>query len=391
MSSLDSLRVAFVSDTINGQLGGGVVAARHVVGGLREQGHDVRVVAADARDADDVTLRGFRLPLHAMPDMQFTMAVPDDAGLVRAFRDVDVVHVQFPFWLGSVAVKVAHRAGKPVVAAFHVQPENALLNVNIRSPWLCRLVYRIWIARAFNRADAVVCPSAFAERKLRTHGLSAPTFVVSNGVPPDAAGSEAVSREPQFDAHFLVLAVGRLAAEKRQDVIIEAVRRSRHRDRIRLVLAGAGPKERELRACGATLPNPPEIGFVSRERLLRLLSTADLFVHASEVELEGIAVLEAMSKGLPVLVAESRESAAAELALSDDFRFPAGDARALAAKMDALVEQPERLAAAARTYRAAARDFDFRESLSALVAIYRRVVGAERDRRSHPCATRPGP
>jgi glycosyltransferase involved in cell wall biosynthesis len=378
MRSLDSLRVAFVSDTINGRLGGGVVAARHVVGALREEGHAVRVVAADATDAADVTLRGFRLPLRAMREMQFTMAAPERAALAHAFRDVDVVHVHFPFWLGSVAVEVARRANKPVIAAFHVQPENALLNVNVCSPRLCRLVYRIWMARAFNRVDAVVCPSAFAERKLRAHGLSTPAFVVSNGVPPDAAGSGAASREPQFGAHFLVLAVGRLAAEKRQDVIIEAVRRSRHRNRIRLVLAGAGPKERELRARGATLPYPPEIGFVSRERLLRLLSTADLFVHASEVELEGIAVLEAMSKGLPVLLAQSPESAASELALSDDFRFPAGDAGALAAKIDALIEHPDRLAAAAPRYRAAACAFDFRRSLSALVAIYRGVLDASR-------------
>jgi len=314
------------------------------------------------------------LPLRAMREMQFTMAVPDRAVLARAFRDVDVVHVHFPFWLGFVAVEEARRAGKPVVAAFNVQPENALLNVNVRSPWLCRLVYRVWVARAFNRVDAVVCPSAFAERKLRAHGLSAPAYVTSNGVPPDAAGNGITSREPRFDSHFLVLAVGRLAAEKRQDVIIDAVHRSRHRDRIRLVLAGAGPKEAELKARGATLPHPPEIGFMARDRLLQLLSTADLFVHASEVELEGIAVLEAMSNGLPVLVAQSRESAASELALSDDFRFPAGDAGALAAKIDALVEHPDRLAAAAPRYRAAARAFDFRNSLSALVAIYRGVL-----------------
>jgi glycosyltransferase involved in cell wall biosynthesis len=376
MTSLESLRVAFVTDTIAGRLGGGVVAARYVVEALRRLGHEVRVVATDARARQDVPLDGFQLPVRAMREMQFTMAHPDRELLSRVFRDVDVVHVQFPFWLGIAAVDEARRAGKPVVAGFHVQPENALLNIGVRSPWLSRLVYRLWVARVFNRADAVVCPTAFAQRKLVRHGLVAPSYVVSNGVPPDIRAAP-ISRDPELAGEFLVLAVGRLAAEKRQDVIIEAVRRSRHRDRIRLIIAGAGPKEEELRAHGAELPRPPEIGFLPRERLARVLGTADLFVHASEVELEGIAVLEAMSKGLPVLVAQSDESAASEFALSDEFRFPAGDAAALAAKLDALIDHPGRLAAAREQYRTVARALDFADSIAALVSIYWSVLGID--------------
>jgi 1,2-diacylglycerol 3-alpha-glucosyltransferase len=364
------LRVAFVSDTIDGPLGGGVVAGRNVVNALRKRGHTVRVVAADVAEANGVRLPGFQLPLKAMREMQFTMARPDRAALARAFEGVDVVHVQFPFWLGLVAVGEAARLGKPVVAAFHIQPENALLNIGLRSARLNALVYRLWVSRLFNRADAVVCPTPFAERKLRMHGLTKPAYVVSNGVPPDI-GVASVLREPQYEDKFLILAVGRFAVEKRQDVIIEAVRRAHHRDRIRLVLAGSGPREDEIRALGARLPYPPEIGFLSRERLSRLLATADLFVHASEVELEGIAVLEAMSKRLPPLIAQSEESAASELAVSDDFRFPAGDAGALAAKIDALVEHPERLVAAGAQSRAAVRPLTFGGSIDQLEAIYR--------------------
>lgn len=368
----ESLRIAFVTDTVAG-LGGGVSAARHVVDALRSRGHEVRVVAFDAPGAEDLRLAGFQLPVRAMQQMHFTMARPDRALLARAFHDVDIIHVQFPFWLGIVAVEEARRAGKPVVAAFHVQPENALLNVGIRAPWLNRRVYHLWLTRFFNRADAVVCPTPFAQRKLQQHGLVTPSYVISNGVPPDLS-TGGVTREEAFDGKFVVLAVGRLAAEKRQDVILEAVRRSRHRDRIRLVIAGAGPLEEELRARAAELPVSPEIGFLPRERLARLFATADVMVHASEVELEGIAVLEAMSKGLPVVVAQSDESAASEFALSDEFRFPAGDADALAARLDAFVEHPERLAPARESYRAMALRFDFTASVASLVSVYQRLL-----------------
>lgn len=368
-----ALHIAFVCDTVAGRLGGGVVAARHVIAALRAR-HRVTVVAADASGPDDVRLPSLQIPVRAMREMQFTMARPDRALLERRFADVDVVHVQFPFWLGMAAVDAARRAGRPVVAAFHVQPENVLANVGIRSSWLSRRVYALWVSRFFARADAVVVPTSFAERKLRGHGLTRPVHVVSNGVPPDLRLPLSPEREPEHAGVFLVLSVGRLASEKRPDVILEALRRCRHRDRIRLVLAGAGPMEEELRAKARELPHPPEIGFLPRERLARLLATADLFVHASDVELEGIAVLEALSAGLPVLVANSPESAASELAPSEDFRFPAGDATALAAKIDALVEQPETLLVARDRHRAGPPPISFETSIDRLIRVYRSVL-----------------
>jgi 1,2-diacylglycerol 3-alpha-glucosyltransferase len=372
-----SLHIALVTDTIAGKLGGGVVAARYVVDALRKR-HRVTVVAADASEGD-VRLAGFQAPVRAMREMQFTMARPDRQAMARLFQDVDVVHVQFPFWLGVVAVEEAHQAGRPVVAAFHVQPENALANVGVRWPWLSQRIYAYWVSRVFNRADAVVCPTPFAEQKLRKHGVTRPVHVVSNGVPPDLARAS-VAREPRQDGTVLVLAVGRLAAEKRQDVIVEAVRRSRNRDRIQLILAGGGPREKKLRALARGLPHPPEIGFLPRERLARLLASADLFVHASEVELEGIAVLEAMAAGPPVLVAVSPESAASHFALSDDFRFPAGDAAALATKIDSLLERPTVLKTAAAQYRERARGLSFDGGIETLVGVYRSVIGAEPSR-----------
>ena len=60
------------------------------------------------------------------------------------------------------AAKVARRLGVPVVAAFHVQPENVLYNIGIRWGWPRRWLYRFWVRRFYDRADAVICPSPFA-------------------------------------------------------------------------------------------------------------------------------------------------------------------------------------------------------------------------------------
>jgi glycosyltransferase involved in cell wall biosynthesis len=142
------------------------------------------------------------------------------------------------------------------------------------------------------------------------------------------------------------------------------------------VLSGWGPREDELKLLASSLPNGAEIGFLSREKLVQDYRTADLFVHAGEVELEGMSVLESMSAGLPALIANAPESAASKLALNEDFTFPAGDATALAAKIDALIDNPAKLEAARDLYRERARHFDFNASIEKLVELYRSVIAA---------------
>jgi len=376
VTATDALRIAFVADTFDSPVSGGTRSAVRFVGALRRQ-HDVIVLATGGRDEPDrVVLPGFQLPVRAMRASGFTMAFPRRSTLDAALANVDVVHLQFPFWLSYAALASARRAGIPVVAAFHVQPENLLLNVGLRSRRLSDAMYRFWVNRLYNRADAVVCPSPFAEEKLRSHGLTVPAFVVSNGVSP-VIHRRSLPREPNHEGRFLVLMVGRLAPEKRHDLMFEALTRARHRDRIRLVVTGAGPLERELRRKALRLPHPPEIGFVSDRRLERLYNTADLLVHCSEVELEGMAVLEAMSCGLPVLVADSCESAAARLALGPEFRFTSGDAADLAARLDHHVEHAAELAAAREPTHAMARAYAFETSVARLVDVYHHVLRAE--------------
>ena len=366
------LRIAFVCDTIQGELGGGVVAARHFVDQLRRE-HDVTVVGSDAYGELQAPMPGFQLPLDSMKKMRFTMSRPDRGKLDEVMKNVDLVHLQMPFWLSFAARAAAERAGKPIIAAFHVQPENALMNVGVRSRFLNDALYRLWVDGLYNHATAVICPTPFAERKLRAHGLTAPSFVLSNGVPADVQPGRA-EKPAELAGKIVVLCVGRLAAEKRQDQVIEAVARSVYRDRIHLVLAGGGPREDALRQQLANSGISGEIGFVSRERLLYLFAMADLMVHASEVELEGIAVLEAMRIGLPALVADGPETAAADFAASNAFRYPAGEVDALIVHLDALLGAPALLERARLHLRERASSATLETATARLSSLYKAVA-----------------
>lgn len=376
------LRIAYVVDTYDDASNGGSISARRFVEALRRRHEVVLVAGGGAPGPDRVALPRLQ-PFRVMREMGFAFAVPRRRLLEPAIRAADVVHVQFPFWLGYGAARLARRAGTPWVAAFHVQPENMFHNVGLRSATLSEWTYRLFLRSFYGRADAVVCPSRFALEELARRGLGVPAEVISNGIAEGFRPGKA-ERPERHRGRILLLSVGRLAKEKRHDVIVEAVRRSRHAGRIQLVITGRGPEEERVRRMAAALPLPGEVGFVAEEELRRLLCTADLLVHASEIELEGMAVLEAVGCGLPALIADAPHSATAQFAASPELLFRAGDPADLARRLDDLLDHPERLEAARERTLAMAEGYRFEESVRRLEAIYLRLAS----RRDPPGAPR---
>jgi 1,2-diacylglycerol 3-alpha-glucosyltransferase len=366
------LHIAYVTDMFDGVKTGGVISARRFVAALRER-HDVTVIAGGPSGEGLVGLPRFTIPPfgRVMREMGFIFAWPSRAKLEPILRRADVVHVQFPFWLGIRATALARELETPVVAASHILPENIFHNVGVRSERVMDWTWRFFISKLYGRANHVVVPTSFGLSELRRHGLTVPADVISNGIPPQfRPGPD----EREAHVRFLVLAVSRLATEKRLDTIIEAVRLSRNASRIQLLLCGQGPEEERLRRLAATLPVPAEFRVIPEDQMPALMRSADLLVHAAEVELEGMALLEALGTGLPTLVAEAPRSAASTLAISDEFRFPAGDAAQLARKIDQLVEHPEQLARARQASLAASHGLRLEDSVAKLEAIYQRIA-----------------
>jgi 1,2-diacylglycerol 3-alpha-glucosyltransferase len=253
-----------------------------------------------------------------------------------------LLHVQFPFFLGFAAISEARKLNIPVICSFHVQPENLLLNIGIRSQWLSKLLYKFFIAAFYNRADLTIAPSEFAADTLRTFGLTKPVKVISNGVPEQFLSVEHRLDVQNPDAkRYKILSVGRLAKEKRQDILLQAIARSKYKDSIELIVVGAGPREAKLKSLAASLNLSATIESVSDETLLTHYSEASLFVHTGEIELEGMSVIEAMASGNAVLVSDSEDSATARFVTNPESLFINGDANDLASKIDYWLAHPE--------------------------------------------------
>ena len=382
------LHIAYAIDTFDGVKTGGVISAQRFITALRQH-HDVTVIAGGPSSEGRVGLPRFTIPPfgRVMRQMGFIFAWPSRAVLEPVLQKADVLHVQFPFWFGIRAAALARQLGTPVVAASHIQPENMFHNIGIHSEWLVDKTWRFFISALYGRANYLVSPTVFALKELQARGLTVPAEVVSNGIPPQFHPGPA-EREAGHRDVFVVLAVSRLAREKRIDVTIEAVRRARHAQRIQLVVYGRGPEEERLRRLGGTLPLPAQFRVVEPEEMPAVMRRADLLVHASEIEIEGMAVLEALGTGLPALVADAQFSAAKGLAINPSFLFRPGDAGDLARRIDDLVEHPERLQAARQASLAAAQGLTLEASMAKMEAIYQQVA---RPAVARPSAAHPEP
>jgi 1,2-diacylglycerol 3-alpha-glucosyltransferase len=358
--------IAVVVDPWQHPYNGTVVSTRRFVAALSERGYQFRVLCIGDEERDGFRQLSIPGVNRIINSMRAPLARPDRALLRRCLDGVDLLHVQFPFFLGRAAILEAKRLSVPVVCSFHVQPENILQNLGIRSAALTRLLYRVFVRAIYDRADRVVAPSEFAASLLREHGLEVPISVVSNGIPQRFFDVERVAA----GGSYRVLSVGRLAREKQQETLIRAVARSRNREAIDLVLVGVGPRQEFLETLARRLHVRATIGWMDDAHLLREYGRADLFVHAGAIELEGMSVLEAMAAGNAVIISDSPGSACGELISDPNRRFVAGDPDDLADRLDWWLEHPQARAEVAAEHRRLAMARSYPVAVAALSRVY---------------------
>ena len=260
----------------------------------------------------------------------------------QAFKGADLVMVQLPMFMARNAVKVARKMGVAVMGAVHLQPQNVSSAAKIESAFMDAALHKLFHHCLYSYADTLHCPSRFAADMVREHGSKAHLRVISNGIPREYEPT-GEKRPDWFGDRFVILNIGRHAMEKRQELLIDGVLKSKYRDKIQLILAGKGEDSEMLHRRGEELPVKPLIEYISAEDKLTYLNTADLYLHSSIVELESLSCLEAIGCGLPCLIGDTEHSAAPQFALDDRFLFTRDDSEDLAKKIDYWYEQWDEL------------------------------------------------
>ena len=190
--------------------------------------------------------------------------------------------------------------------------------------------------------EVIVISHVIDDMLIRKYGRK-DCHVIYNGVPsPDITDYPEYFGELGIEQGKYIFAMCRFVPEKNLHHLIEAFSRTEHRE-CKLVIAGDSDFEDDYSASlkkyareqGVVLP-----GFIKGRKLHALLSHARCFVLPSSHEGLPIALLEAMSYRLPVIVSDI--PANLEVGLGQEFYFPLGDRRALARKLQENMDAPYR-------------------------------------------------
>jgi glycosyltransferase involved in cell wall biosynthesis len=275
--------------------------------------------------------RGVRVvPLFAPRGTGTEALVHTLLGVIWAYRHgADVLHVHA---IGpGLWVPLARLLGMRVLFTHHGQDYR-------REKWgrLARAALRLGEAAAVRMAHVVVAISHETQDHLRArHGVEA--ILIPNGVPvARRAADHAVLGQLGLQPERHIVTVGRLVPEKRQLDLVHAFAALRQEGTLdagwRLVIVGSGDEAsecvRRLRAEAARDGNVVLAGSRSGDELAALLESAALFCLPSSHEGLPIALLEALSYGLPVVASDIRANL--EVGLPAGSYFPLGDVAALA-------------------------------------------------------------
>ncbi|GAB3504884.1 glycosyltransferase [Amycolatopsis cihanbeyliensis] len=326
---------------------------------LTNAGVVAEALRADGIGVTDLGMRGNR-DLAALPRL---------AGLIRRGRyDVVHTHLYRAMLYGRLAARLA--GTRTVVATEHslaattiegrAQDRPGVRGLYLAAERLGRVTVAVSDHVAARLAEWGVAP---ARIRVIPNGVDLPTFAF------DAQARDRVrARLGLAPESFVLGTIGRLAETKRVDVAIRALAAL---PRAVLVVAGDGPLRTELAELADRIGVRGRVVFTGEVAdVPGLLSAVDVLLSPSTEETFGLAVVEALAAGLPVVYAscpalDDLPSSAAPLARRADCT-----PEAFTAELGALPRAPGRVVPEA------ARHYDVAGTAAALDALYAELAGS---------------
>lgn len=390
------MRILFVVNSYFSQGNGLDESARRTVEALRAAGQEVRVLSGKNFENPDgpqpeYPMEKFHFPLMQPMLDSFGYAYADWHGPIieEAIRWADVIHLEETFFLHHAAMNIARKLGKPITGTYHVHPENIVYNC-LGFPGgnlICQLLYRYWCRVFYDNYTYLQCPTDNVRERLERHHVKAKCFTLSNGVIPDQCIRPTMQPANYLDKNrpLDLIYIGRTAVEKDQPTLFKAIRLSKYAKRIRLHIAGRGPKLEEYTKMANRLYQDgvvtylPTVGFYNRDQLRQLAAKADLAVHCAFVEVEGMSITEALQQAVVPVIATARYSGTATYALDERSTYPAGDAKALAERIDYWFDHPQERWEKGFLYTASMKQYEIADCTQALIEMFQKAIDEKKN------------
>jgi glycosyltransferase involved in cell wall biosynthesis len=333
------------------------------------------------RLAEHLEVRYFRVVLPGLFGFS-----PDFARTLRdTIKDYDIVHVHSLYrFTSTVAARYARQAGLPYIVRPHGTLDPFIFGRHRRMKW----IYEALFERRNLEAASAVHFTADEEMRLAQlsgitfHGVVVPLGVNANPCRGERNAGDLNRRWPQTRGRKTILYLGRLNFKKGLDILVRAFGKvARSRDDVHLLIAGPddegyGRRVAQWLSTEGVLHKTTFAGMlVGREKMM-VLQGADVFVLSSYSENFGMAVVEAMAAGLPVIISNRvniwREVAQSKAGLVVDC-CPEQLAAALSSLLDNSTLRAD-LSCAGRAL--AAERFTWAAAGQQMIDVYREIVAS---------------
>jgi glycosyltransferase involved in cell wall biosynthesis/predicted metal-dependent phosphoesterase TrpH len=245
-----------------------------------------------------------RLPAVAEVDVPFypdlRIGVPSLPAAVQTLAEgrFDAVHVCSPGPVGASGALLARALGLPLVGSYHTEL-TAYAGLRSGDARVAGAMAAA-VSAFYGACDVVLSPSPAADGALGAIGVDAERILRWDRGVDTSRFDPRLRGEAPVPGAITVLYSGRITSEKGVGLLADAFALAHAREpRLRLVLAGGGPEEGQLRERlgeSATF-----LGWLEGEELARAYASADVFLFPSATDTFGQVVLEAQASGVPVV------------------------------------------------------------------------------------------
>ncbi len=298
----------------------------------------------------------------------------------------DVVHVQVSDPIGLSVVSYARKNGIPVVTTEHNQPE--VLTEPLHVPGIVKkpvdALLSAYFANRQSKSDFVTMPTRQAIfRLLEGRDFKVPVAAVSNGVDltsfkPGKAPETLYKKYGISPDVPVVLYVGRVDPEKKVGVVIEAFSRILEEvpDAMMLVV-GDGVDKARLMGVVKKMKLDKSVKFLGRivpPELYDVYRMGTVFATASEIETQGIVLIEAAASGLPLIAVD--KGAVGEICVTGEngFLCQPGNISEIAEAMRTILTDNKMREKFVKTSIKLAHEHDFENTLDKFTNIYQKVI-----------------
>ena len=300
----------------------------------------------------------------------------------------DVVHVQVSDPIGLSVVWYARKHNIPVVTTEHNQPD--VFTDPLKVPGVMKKPVNYLLTSYFrnrqSKSDFVTMPTGQAIKDLiwsRGKGFPVPVAAVSNGVDlscfkPGKAPVEIYEKYGLPSDRPVALYVGRVDPEKKLGVVIEAFNEARKKvPTALLVVVGDGVDKMRLMQKVEKMGLAEDVRFLGKvlpPDLYELYKIGDVFVTASEIETQGIVLIEAAACGLPLIAVD--KGAVSEVCRNDvnGYLCQPGNVEEISDAMVKILLDAKLRREFSESSIKVAHEHDFEKTLDKFENIYKKVI-----------------